>query len=60
MTVKLNNEALVTCKCGSTALVEIDVLRPERLEFGICSNCGRAYTLLFDHRGLTVKPGGVG
>ena len=60
MTVKLDNEALVTCKCGNTAFVDARLLRPDRLEFGVCSTCGRAFTLLLTACGLTVKPGGVG
>ena len=60
MTVKLGNEALVTCECGAHIFVSTDWIRRDRLNFGYCSTCGRPFTLLLDDRGLTVKPGGVG
>lgn len=60
MTVRLNNEALVTCDCGAHLHLSMDDVRPERIDFGRCSSCGRPFTLLLTEHGLTVKPGGVG
>lgn len=60
MTVMLGNEALVTCDCGAHIFVHTDWLRPDRLDFGSCSTCGRLFTLLLSEHGLAVKPGGVG
>lgn len=60
MTVRLDKELLITCACGAHLHLNMDDVRPGRIDFGRCSACGRPFTLLLTEHGLTVKPGGVG